>query len=216
MMKKLFTLIAMAAMTMSVNAQVLIEFGGTAPGTIAVKGTTAEASVKIHNNTDEIPGLKLANGYTKGGNINENYILLSYEGGFKKGDIVTFAGATSIKEADAESKRGAATLFSGNEGEPPTKLFTSTDFINGRLVMDDPKTETFTLTEDAADLKIGREGNTAAYIVKLKVERPTTGINSITAKKNIGNDTRYNLVGQQVSKTFKGVVIKNGKKIIQK
>lgn len=44
----------------------------------------------------------------------------------------------------------------------------------------------------------------------------TTGITNITADEAAKNAPVYNLAGQKVTKAYKGVVIKNGKKIIQK
>lgn len=48
------------------------------------------------------------------------------------------------------------------------------------------------------------------------VDYGTTGIFDITNTITTGSDVIYNLSGQRVSKDYKGVVIKNGKKVIQK
>lgn len=53
---------------------------------------------------------------------------------------------------------------------------------------------------------------TAMY---LAVDEPTTGINKIPVKV-VNNGVRYNLAGQKVDKSYKGLVIENGKKFIQK
>lgn len=47
------------------------------------------------------------------------------------------------------------------------------------------------------------------------IENPTTGIN-VPVKVNATDDRTFNLAGQRVSKAYKGVVIKGGKKLIQK
>ena len=47
------------------------------------------------------------------------------------------------------------------------------------------------------------------YLLQLK-------ISNIVATKDNANDPIYNLAGQQVSKNYKGVVIQNGVKRIQK
>jgi hypothetical protein len=44
----------------------------------------------------------------------------------------------------------------------------------------------------------------------------STGINSVRTEVENENAPIYNLAGQRVDKTFKGVVIQNGKKFIQK
>ena len=58
-----------------------------------------------------------------------------------------------------------------------------------------------------------------AWFDNLKIQRISTdetlGIKVVNAEK-ANNEARYNLAGQKVSKTFKGVVVKGGKKLIQK
>lgn len=54
-------------------------------------------------------------------------------------------------------------------------------------------------------------------LTKITFNNPTTnGINNMTAVKKANNDAIYNLAGQRVSKSYKGIVIRNGKKLIQK
>ena len=206
----------MAIMAVSVNAQTTLVSFPTEGGVSgwAVCGTTTETTVKIHQNADALPCLKLANGYTSGGVSNGNHIELTCEGGFKKGDVITIAGAISIKETDVDSKRGTAVIFVKDADGKCTALKTFTDFINGRLSSDEPVKESYTLEEDNEKIYIGRNGNTGACITKLLVTRTTsTGVSSVKAEK--ANAASYNLGGQQVKSSAKGLVIKNGKKIAQ-
>ena len=53
---------------------------------------------------------------------------------------------------------------------------------------------------------------TAIYLVKQGGE---SGVENIKAQESL-NGIRYNLSGQRVSDTYKGVVIQNGRKFIQK
>ena len=88
------------------------------------------------------------------------------------------------------------------------------DVINGRLSSDEPVEEKYTLEEDNEKLYIGRNGNTGAFITKLLVTRSLSdGVSSVKAEKT--NAASYNLGGQQVKSSAKGLVIKNGKKIAQ-
>lgn len=52
--------------------------------------------------------------------------------------------------------------------------------------------------------------------ILISLNGTTTGITNITTDEAAKNATVYNLAGQKVTKAYKGVVIKNGKKIIQK
>ena len=56
---------------------------------------------------------------------------------------------------------------------------------------------------------------TDAILPLLFVESNSTDINAVKAA-NAENGVRYNLAGQKVDKSYKGVVIMNGKKMIQK
>ncbi|EKC50975.1 hypothetical protein LEA_17634 [human gut metagenome] len=48
------------------------------------------------------------------------------------------------------------------------------------------------------------------------VKNPSTGINNTFVAPAAKNAPVYNLAGQQVGASYKGVVIKNGKKYVQK
>lgn len=52
--------------------------------------------------------------------------------------------------------------------------------------------------------------------ILISLNGQTTGITNITADEAAKNAPVYNLAGQKVTKAYKGVVIKNGKKMIQK
>ncbi len=209
-MKKIFTLIAMAIMAMNVNAETLIDFKQSQTQGIIVQGTTTIDAVKINTNTTSIPGIKFANSYTTEGASNGNNVKLFVEGGFKAGDILTIAGAYNNADTTKISAVDVFTL----DGTTPTVLFTTQQFVNGRLVDDDPVEESYTLTVDADILYLGRNGNTATIVTLLKVERGTaTGVQTLNVK--VQNNSIYNLAGQKVAEDYKGMVIKNGKKMMK-
>ena len=188
----------------------LIDFP-TAQTGIAVSGTTTFADVKIKTNTTAIPGIKFANSYTSDNVLNDNYAKLEVEGGFKAGDVIAIAGA--FNNAD-DTKKSAVDIFTA-DGTTPTVLFTTQQFINGRTVDDEPVVETFTLAEDAATLYLGRNGNTGTFVTLLQITRGgATLIETVKAQTNDG--VMFNLAGQKVGKDFKGIVIKNGVKILNK
>ena len=119
----------MAAMAIGVNAETLIDFAQSQTIGIAVNGTTEISTVKIHENKDGVACIKFANSYTTEGAINDNYVTLTAEGGFKAGDVITIAGA--FNNAD-DTKKSAVDIFTA-EGTTPTVLFTTQQFINGQL-----------------------------------------------------------------------------------
>ena len=188
----------------------LIDFP-TAQAGITVSGTTTFDAVKIKTNTTSIPGIKFANSYTSENVLNDNYAKLEVEGGFKAGDVITIAGAFNNSD---NTKQSAVDLFTA-EGTTPTVLFTTQQFINGRLVDDDPVEETYTLTADADVLYLGRNGNTGTIVTTLKVVRGGTVIDAVKAAQ-VTDGVVFNLAGQKVGNDFKGIVIKDGKKMLQK
>lgn len=81
-------------------------------------------------------------------------------------------------------------------------LFTE-DFENATVAADDKtKTAYYPSFQNAATFEI--------------VEAPTTGISNIESANVAKDGKSFNLAGQQVGKNYKGIVIKNGKKMVIK
>ena len=85
----------------------------------------------------------------------------------------------------------------------------------------EPSTQTYTVPEAAAgstSFKITRSmTGTNLFITKLVVTRGgTTGITEKTVINSVMNNIIFNLAGQKVGADYKGIVIKNGRKFIQK
>ena len=189
-------------------------------GTIEFVGTCSFDGVKIHKNTDNLPCILFEKSYKSDDQLN-TYIIVhpNVEGGFKKGDNITIAGAFNN---DDETKIAAVIAFTIDEEQNVNELFTTEPFINGRTSDEDPIEDVYVLEEDAEYLCFGRNGNTKTCITILKIERGDEPIvEDPTAVKNIAvqattDGVAYNLAGQQVNNTYKGVVIQNGKKAIRK
>ena len=145
-----------------------IDYPTTAAG-ITIGGTTVmDAVVKIHNNADEVKGIKFANAYTTEGALNSNYATIEIDGGFKAGDVISIAGAFNNSD---ETKQAAVDIFTLDETGAPVVLFTTQQFVNGRVSADDPTVEKFTLEADYDKLYLGRKGNTGTFVTLLKTER---------------------------------------------
>lgn len=166
-MKKLFTLISLFVLALSAQAQTLINYPNSQTG-ITVSGTTTFDAVKIYTNKTSVNGVKFANGYTTSDALNSNYATISVEGGFKAGDVITIAGAFNNSD---DTKKAAIDIFTVGEANAITVLFTTKQFVNGRLSNDEPVEETYTLTEDYDILYLGRNGNTGTFITTLTIVR---------------------------------------------
>lgn len=216
-MKKFFTLIAAVALAASVNAQTtLIDYPTSQSGITLhdAEGQISFATVKIHNNKDAVSCIKIGKSFSANNLVVDNFVELTTEGGFKKGDVITIAGV--FNNAD-DSKKAAVAFFTGEVGEKGKTYYTTKQFVNSRNTADDPAEEQITLTEDMPSVKFGRNGNTSACVVKVTVVRggTSTGISNIIAAAAKKNGKTYNMAGQEVSSSAKGIVIKNGKKYVK-
>ena len=119
----------------------------------------------------------------------------------------------------------------GDESKISTPYF---KFSNGTELFDDsktyidlgistntaPVTQTYTIPAEAAgstSFKMSRsKTGTNLFITKFVITSGgSTGINTVKTVRVV-DGTRYNLAGQKVDSSYKGVVIKNGKKMVQK
>ena len=173
-MKKFFTLIAAVALAASVNAQTTLIDYPTSQSGITLHNVDVKisfATVKIHTNKDEVPCIKIGKSFSANDLVVDNFVELTTEGGFKKGDVITIAGV--FNNAD-DSKKAALAFFTGEVGENGKTYYTTKQFINSRNTADDPAEEQITLTEDMPSVKFGRSGNTGACVVKVTVVRGGT------------------------------------------
>ncbi len=147
------------------------EHAATLPAGITLSGTTAMKSVKIHTDKDAVNCIQLANGYTTSSLYNNNAIILTTDGGFKTGDTLTISGFFNNSD---NTKVAKAEVFTKNAAGQCTAVWTSNQFVNGKLVNDDPIEESYTLTEDMDSIFIGRNGGTGANLYTIKVTRETS------------------------------------------
>jgi hypothetical protein len=141
--------------------------GSTAStGTLTLGTSSVEAAtVKIHNNKDGIPAIKFSSSYNYADG--KYFTIKPATGSFKKGDKLSIA--VCFNNADNE-KEAKAAIYADDH---TTLLYTTANGINGRTnETDDPAVEEYVLTQDAAELYIGRKGNTATFVTTLKVVRP--------------------------------------------
>ena len=84
--------------------------------------------------------------------------------------------------------------------------------------LDGNKVAKFVLSSDYASYQ-GRRcwfDNLKMYKYASQAEGPITGVEAVKTVVKANNDAIYNLAGQKVGKDYKGIVIKNGRKMIQK
>lgn len=251
-MKKIFTLIAVAAMALSANAQV-IDYSTMKADDFTVANATlnsteskagknvydieanAELQFSLKTATNPVFTITNASAKTKifvvNFNDGENTDKGSAEFGGKNG-IVVFNDAKVgdvIKMNVAAKGSSAATIgvlpSTGNDLIESTKLTLPKKDKSAAGADAEGyvwKEFSFTVTEDmlkgVEGVKVVRVKETAAgyrcKAIAINAALPT-GIQTVKAVKN-ADAAAYNLAGQKVGNSFKGVVIKNGQKMIQK
>lgn len=223
-MKKFFTLIAAVAMAASMNAQTFKSFAettvfvtnqenvtaGIAEGWIAEGSgqTAAKKAGSINPETGEEeaykqPGIDLKKG-------NNKKAFTAYVTGLAG---LTAYGATA---SSSESRDVYVVATPEDGGSAVEGSATSAPSVSAvvSLELDATKKYTVEITGVAeGDKTTGAD--IALHGIKFVAGTTSTGISSIeVAAKN--DDKTYNMAGQQVSGSFKGIVIKNGKKFINK
>ena len=148
--------------------QLLINYPTSSDGLTAGSTNVSATPVKVNENQNEVAAYKFASSYVTNSKYNDNALVLTTDGGFKSGDVVTIAGAISNSDA---AKRATVDLFTVDSEKNTTRLNRFSDFINGRLSPTNPAEESFTLTSDAETLYLGRNGDTAAFLTLIKVVR---------------------------------------------
>lgn len=103
-----------------------------------------------------------------------------------------------------------------SSSEDRTFTVTNADKATVTATKDQAKiVETLTIAADG-DLVLQQSKAINIYAIAVNGELPTGIQNIKAATKTIENNVIYNLAGQRVNESYKGIVIKNGKKFIQK
>ena len=185
-MKKVFTLIAMALVTMSASAEVVASYdAGTMTGTWSIVGTNAssgslEYTSKYNKNSTEVTTITFPNGATKDGAWN---YAVKVEGEFKKGDVITIQPFTQMAAKDiSDGKYANILLYYEKDGTTPKQIADLTGSASGALTVTDgheeegdPKTFTYTLEADYTNLFFARGGNTRINLMKVTIVRGEGG-----------------------------------------
>lgn len=122
-------------------------------------------------------------------------------------DLIKIKEFTFSKEEYAKDKFN----YYANDGENKIMIYDKFSSIGG--VSNLTEGEKYTLT---GIFGVIFKNNPEVLPIKAVEKFESTGITNITTDEAAKNAPVYNLAGQNVTKAYKGVVIKNGKKMIQK
>lgn len=224
-MKKIFTLIAVALCAMGVNAQVVqvpVEFE---EGTESLPGGTVLADNDCFTATTVFTASTGSSSYVYADESSfENWVQLRVDkdpseenvnGTEKDGCtpvvIVAKANATlNVYVRTGNNK--TANLFDQS-------TFTALDKTESFVEDGSNNRWTWTWNIEAGKTYVlterGGTGRLSGFSYEIK-SGDTDGINTVVAGETKADTSVYNLAGQKVNDAFKGVVVKNGKKLVQK
>jgi hypothetical protein len=117
-------------------------------------------------------------------------------------DLVKLTGVTLT------SVSGTKTSYYANSGDNKIQLYGN----DGVLPNPIDATKTYTVVAI-----FNTTYNNVAEVKPITITEETpTGINTITTNEDSANSPIFNLAGQRVSKSYKGIIIQNGKKLLNK
>ena len=122
-------------------------------------------------------------------------------------DLVIIKDVKFTKES-VTSGTSTRTNYYINDGDQKVQLYDKFQVSDLATLTDG---ETYTVQG-----LFGAMYNNVPEILRTKKVAETTGINNITTDATLENAPAFNLAGQKVGKAYKGVVIKAGKKFVQK
>ena len=225
-MKKFFTLIAAVAMAASVNAQTVYSFAGCTQESFTYEDSwfkydaTNKQFDYLTGSKSEYAALSLkdsplsllyknSGAKTKVFTISDKYLCAQ-----AKGTQISVSGLTEGQEvafsvASKGSKASAFVLVSGGSVE-------SMPTFNAKPTDADPTFQTIKVK--ATDKTIVLKETAGGFDIEnvTITGTGTSGISNINASEAANEGATFNLMGQKVASNAKGLVIKNGKKFINK
>ena len=133
-------------------------------------------------------------------------IAMIYNSGLKsaqyKNTNLSFANNKAAIEIEGKANEADFSIISDGEGAYISKVLKTNEGETGK--------STLYITITSNDLQ-----KSNCFEVAI-TDKTATGIFNIKSDSNATSSTLYNLAGQQVSNSYKGIIIKNGKKYINK
>jgi hypothetical protein len=217
-MKKLFTLLAVAFAATSMNAQI-INFGEAAVANADLPAAWQSGDLKLVLTNDGKPSVDLNTasfGTADAFNTYNSRLKTGGASSSKRFLTLTVPSDGHVKVAARTGSNTDATrtiTLTQNDTELLTYKFDEANAITAS----DGATKVYPYAE--ADVKAGDVVITFTVnginIYAIEFTAATTGINQV-GQVTTTQGVTYNLAGQRVSDNYKGVVIRDGKKLVQK
>ncbi len=228
-MRKFTLLVAAAIMSISANAEVIYSWSSTGPEAADVTEVGGKATAMVDaarvnyaNTVNDVTYYTICLSGKASTYPESNYVNIALDQPLAADDEIT---VTAYRNKDATGKAASIDFMFMNGDTKVAELDSTEPFANINAAGDnpgeEPSTQKFTVPADAAgctvlDLSRGAGTGTNLFITKFEITRggEPAGIVNVNAAEE--NAPIYNLQGVQVDENYKGIVIKNGKKYINK
>ena len=193
----------------------VVETGGKATYMSGPEGADRVNYQNAGNYTLSINGKKASMGTEESNN--GGYIQIDLDQELKGGDAIELTGYINKNESGKEAS--LYFQFEKGDGVDDEYIYGDADNIE-ESVGGKISTHTFTVPEasdGSKNFKMTRsKAQTNIFLTKLTVSRGgQSGVKEVSVTRPVNNAV-YNLKGQRVNDSYKGIVIKNGKKFIAK
>lgn len=223
-MKKFFTLIAAVALAASVNAQVLTftqkYTKGSVPATFSADGL--ELKVVDKDGKMEVDANSQYFG-TAESYKNFSFRLKSGGKSLTKNNLILTVPSDGTLKVYVRTGSSSATdrnvVLTQNGTELVNKILLESEAVSVSMTVDNVTKDTKVFPVISVPVKQGDVAITypvnSVNFYGFELVKTSTGISSVNAVAAKKNGKTYNMAGQEVSSSAKGIVIKNGKKYVK-
>ena len=223
-MKKFFTLIAAVALAASVNAQVLTFTQKYAKGSVPETFSADGLELKVVDKDGKME-VDANSQYFGTAESYKNFSFRLKSGGkslTKNNLILTVPSDGTLKvyvRTGSSSATDRNVVLTQNETELVNKILLESEAVSVPMTVDNVTKDTKVFPVISVPVKQGDVAITypvnSVNFYGFELVKTSTGISSVNAAAVKKNGKTYNMAGQEVSSSAKGIVIKNGKKYVK-
>lgn len=223
-MKKFFTLIAAVALAASVNAQVLTFTQKYAKGSVPETFSADGLELKVVDKDGKME-VDANSQYFGTAESYKNFSFRLKSGGkslTKNNLILTVPSDGTLKvyvRTGSSSATDRNVVLTQNETELVNKILLESEAVSVPMTVDNVTKDTKVFPVISVPVKQGDVAITypvnSVNFYGFELVKTSTGISSVNAAAVKKNCKTYNMAGQEVSSSAKGIVIKNGKKYVK-
>ena len=223
-MKKFFTLIAAVALAASVNAQVLTFTQKYAKGSVPATFSADGLELKVVD-TDGKMEVDANSQYFGTAESYKNFSFRLKSGGkslTKNNLILTVPSDGTLKvyvRTGSSSATDRNVVLTQNGTELVNKILLESEAVSVPMTVDNVTKDTKVFPVISVPVKQGDVAITypvnSVNFYGFELVKTSTGISSVNAAAVKKNCKTYNMAGQEVSSSAKGLIIKNGKKYVK-